>query len=199
MDILYIFKKYRLYIILLFLIIAFIFIFLNAGNFLVIDDLPKDSDVIIVLGGDTGNRAIKAVELYKEGYADKIIFSGGQLYYTLTQAQAMSDHAIILGADKKDIILEEKATSTFDNALYCKKIMLQKNYGSAIVVTSSYHTKRAKFIFEKMFQDSSIELTFCATYDPQFVPSKWWKSNKSIMHTLTEYLKFLGYALGKNV
>ena len=40
------------------------------------DNIQK-SDAIILLEGDGFNRYRKAVELYKEGYAEKIVFSGG--------------------------------------------------------------------------------------------------------------------------
>ncbi len=182
----------------LFLLALLVYAFLKAGEFLVFDQPPHKAEVILVLSGDTGYRVEKAVELYQQGYADKIIMSGGQLYYTLTQAQAMQEQAMELGVPQESIILEPLADSTYGNAVYCLQIMQEQGFKSALVVTSDYHSKRTEFIFNKAFKDSKINLTFCCADDPQFNPHKWWVSNKSIMLTLNEYIKFIGYALGKN-
>ena len=41
------------------------------------NDVLEKSDAIILLEGDGFNRYRKAVDLYKNGFSDKIIFSGG--------------------------------------------------------------------------------------------------------------------------
>ncbi len=186
-------------LILVILLLALFILVWQAGNFLVINQAPQKADVIIILGGDTGIRVEQGVELYQKGYADAIIVSGGQLYHQLTQAEAMKEHAVALGVPVKAVFMEPKAESTYDNALYSKQIMMQQNFTSAIVVTSNYHTRRSKFIFDKVFRDTNITLTYCAAPEPNFVPERWWANNKSIMFTLTEYIKFLGYAVGKNI
>ena len=44
---------------------------------LVDNDCLQKSDAIVLLEGDGLNRYQKAVDLFKRGFADKIIFSGG--------------------------------------------------------------------------------------------------------------------------
>ncbi len=191
-------KKRTILPIVLLLLVLLVYAFFNAGNFLYLDQPPKKSEVILVLGGDVGYRVEKAVELYQQGYADKIIMTGGQLYYRLTQAQAMREQALEMGVPGEAIILENLADSTYTNAVYCLQIMRKQGFKSALVVTSNYHSKRSEFLFSKIFHGSGISLTFCSADDPQFNPQKWWNSNKSIVITLNEYVKFIGYALGKN-
>ena len=55
-----------------------LFMLKEAGNFLVINDKPEKSDVVIVLSGGGIERIEKAVELYKEGFAPYIMLSNGQ-------------------------------------------------------------------------------------------------------------------------
>ena len=52
-----------------------------AGNFWVVDDAPAASDVIVVLGDDnySGDRAARAAELYKAGWAPRVVASGRYL------------------------------------------------------------------------------------------------------------------------
>jgi len=174
------------------------FLFLNAGNFLVTSDKPKNADVIVVLSGDKGTRTQYAVTLYKQGYANKIIVSGGIVYNKISMAQLMAQQAEELGVPSENIILEDQADSTFDNATFTKDILIKNDFRSAIIVTSDYHTRRSKMIFNNVFKSSNIKLTYCASEGEYFNKEKWWVSNKSTMIVINEYIKFIGYALGKN-
>ena len=53
--------------------------FLNLGKILDKSDFPKESDVIISLGGDDNHRIKKAIELYENSFSKKrlIIITGG--------------------------------------------------------------------------------------------------------------------------
>jgi uncharacterized SAM-binding protein YcdF (DUF218 family) len=178
--------------------IAFILSFLNAGKFLVIDDTIYKSDAIIVLSGDRGERIEKAAELYHKGYGKYFVISGGIVYNDVTEAQLMKEHAIKLGVPEKSIILEDRADSTYENAHFTKKIMKKYPIHTAIVVTSNYHLKRTKMIFSREFKNTNIKLYYASAKDQYFNENKWWANNKSIMITITEYIKMIGYALGKN-
>lgn len=181
------------------LIIALLVFVFFAGRLLVLDEPPRKADVIVVLGGDSGERVRQASSLYRTGYAPYMIVSGGQLYGDITQAGVMKDHAVALGVPSDKIILENHAESTYDNAAFSRRIMENHGFSSALVVSSNYHMKRVKFIFQKAFKNSGITLTYCAAREPRFNPDRWWASNKSTMFTITEYIKFAGYALDKNI
>lgn len=185
-------------IVILLVAIMLIGAFLEAGNFLVEDELPKKVDVIVVLAGDKGYRTEYGVKLFKEGYASKLIFTGGEIYKDVTAAALMKKHAVDLGVLEKDIVLEEKADSTYENAAFTKELMLKNKFNSAIIVSSNYHMKRSKMLFDRVFKDTNINLIYCASNDQYFNPNKWWASNKSVMITFNEYLKFIGYFWGKN-
>jgi len=49
-----------------------------AGSFWVVDDEPAKSDVIVILGDDnfSADRARRAAELFKLGFAPRVIASG---------------------------------------------------------------------------------------------------------------------------
>lgn len=103
-------------------------------------------------------RVGKSVELYKEGRGSKIIFTGGfTSTSSISEAQQMSEVAQALGAPQKDIILEEKATTTVSNALCVKQILEDQGFESAIIVTSPIHLRRAKYVFSKIIFDKHLE------------------------------------------
>lgn len=180
----------------LFLLIGVAFVF--AGCLLVVDEPPEKVDVIVVLAGDRGNRTQKGVELFRQGYAPQIIMSGAIVYDQTTIAELMKRHALRLGVPEQSVILEPYADSTYENAVYTKKIMHQHDFGSAIIVSSDYHMRRVKYLFTREFRGTGVRLVFCPAQDPAFNPRQWWSSNKSMMTTVSEYIKLAGYALGNN-
>lgn len=169
----------------------------QAGSFLVVNQSPKKSDAIVVLAGDKGKRMEFAAKLFEDGYANKMVISGGPIYNNVTAADLMKKHAVQLKVPEKNILLENKADSTFQNAKFTKEILEKNKLHSAIIVTSNYHMRRTKMVFDKMFGGSSITLTYCAAKDPDFTPIFWWTGNKSIMYVFTEYVKLVGYGLGR--
>ena len=176
-------KKIILYLTAL---VALLPILLFLGRpLLVVDEKPKKADVIIVLSGDSG-RLEKAAALYKEGYAS---------YVMLSRANGKGvniQKAVELGIPEDRIIPEDKATSTYTNALYSKSLMEKYDFSSAIVVSSDYHMKRTKMTFESVFKDTDIDLTYVAS---QRSENAWFLDDKNIKYTLREYIKLLGYLM----
>lgn len=170
----------------------------NAGRFLVVEEPIQKSDAIIVLSGDKGERVEKAAELYHQGYGTYFVISGGIVYNDVTAAQLMKEHALQLGIPEKMIILEDRADSTYENADFTRQIIENYPIHSAVVVSSNYHMKRVKMIFDRDFKSSKIKLYYAGAKDRYFNKGQWWSNNKSIMITITEYLKMIGYAVRKN-
>ncbi|WP_046174493.1 YdcF family protein [Domibacillus indicus] len=158
---------------------------LNAGDLLLLEERPEPSDVIVVLSPGT-ERIEAGVRLWKEHYADKIILTRANTgTFTVQKTEA-------LGVPEEDIIAEEQAHSTYTNATYTKELMKERGDQSAVIVTSDYHMRRTKFIFEKVFQGSGMSLSYFS------VPSRyeftaWWNDAESKIMLWKEYTKLAGY------
>lgn len=176
-------------------IIVALILFIGAGSFLVVNEKPIKSDVIIALGGDTNIRTDYSVRLFKEKYSNKLLFTGGIIDSNTNDIEAimMQDRALELGISKKNIILESEALNTYDNAVNCKEILKAHGYKSAIIVTSNYHMRRAELVFKKVFEDTNIKLTFCSVKDYVYNPTLWFLHWSSIKIVFSEYLKLIGY------
>lgn len=172
------------------LLINFNSILTSFGSFLIFDEQPHKADVIIVLGGGRNNdRVIHGVELYQSGYADKVLLSDGNIVSNRT----MKQKALSLGVPESAIIQEEQSTTTFENARYSLKIVQALEYKSAIVVTTSYHTRRSSIIFNQVFK--GIDVTVSATpYDPAMT-QRWWENSYSTEFVISEYLKMVWHYL----
>ncbi|WP_458411830.1 YdcF family protein [Schinkia sp. CFF1] len=170
----------------------------SMADFLIADETVKKSDVIIVLGGEIkGERTKKAVELYDQGLADTLLFSDGtDLSWRTKAVEEMTSLALELGVPPKAIMEETDSRSTYENAVYSKKLLLKNNYKSAIVVTTNWHSKRSKFIFDKVFEDTNITLTYANAPDERIDSLKdWWKDSEKQQIVLTEWAKFIVYWL----
>jgi len=156
------------------------------GNFLIKNETPQKSDVIIVLAGDSGTRIVHGCKLYQAGYAEKILLSGDNSGY-------MTKKALSLGITESSILPERQSNTTFGNAKHSLKIVQDQRYKSAIVVTTAYHTHRASMIFSQFFK--GIDLTFCAVSNDPIMTHNWWKDNYSTRVVISEYFKLVWHYL----
>lgn len=121
-------------------------------------EAPEPADVIIVLGAgvwETGaspamiGRVKQAATLYQQGFAPKLIVSGGLGEFPPTEALVMQELLMNKDVPQEDILLEERATNTHENIKYSLEIMGEKGFESAIIVTDVFHLKRAMAIARK--------------------------------------------------
>ncbi|OCT14521.1 hypothetical protein A8709_25695 [Paenibacillus pectinilyticus] len=121
--------------------------------------LPKQVDVGIVLGASLRKdlpspglqeRLDLAVDLYKQGRFKQLIVTGGLDHNgsLLTEAEGMRDYLVKQGIPRSNILVEPKATSTYENLLFSKQIMDEKGLVSSIIVTHRFHSSRSLDIAE---------------------------------------------------
>lgn len=129
------------------------------------------ADVIVaVSGGDTAARAKKAIQLYKAGYADKIIFSGAAADSTsISNAEAMRRIAEADGVPVDAIYLDESSEDTKQNAANVVNILHNVGAKNVILVSSPYHLKRVKMNFQTI--DNTISYRTIASEDQHW---DWW-------------------------
>lgn len=182
-------KSIAIALLVLFLSAILIYYYLLPGmaSFLVFKTNLQHADVIIILGGES-ERVSYGVKLYKANYSDKIIVTG-------RGAELLKKEAINQGAASKDVIPEDKATTTYENALFSKNIMLQNNFTSAIVVSSPYHMRRASWLFGRVFKNDNVTLLYSPVDNSWFKVEKWWTNGREIQVVIDEYAKFVYYTL----
>ncbi|RPF58284.1 YdcF family protein [Abyssicoccus albus] len=166
--------------------IILLLLFLDSLN-LNYSEKPKKSDVIIMLGGGGPERMEKTAELYRQGYANKVMISPVIEHETSTQSVAL---AMKLGINREDIIHERHAYNTFTNATYTLSIAQQLEYDSAIIVSSDYHMKRSKMIFDRENRNR-FDLTYVSAL-PQD-GTRWYMKKDALQNWSSELKKYWGY------
>lgn len=182
-------------IILLFLVVFCAILYLArapilrfVGEELIVEDELDKSDVIIVLSDDNfyADRATRAAELFREGKAPIIVASGRRLRPSAGIAELMEHDLIERGVPKDKIVrFAHDADSTLEEAEELARLAKIRKWHSAIVVTSNYHTRRARYIFRRVFPQG-MELRIASARDGDFDPQKWWVKRKSIKELTRE-------------
>ena len=169
-----------------------------VGRFLVVEDNPSKADAIVVLSGDGGARLEQGVELFQQGHARWLILVGGGQPGNPPAAEVMKRQAAELGVPPSEMLAVDQSTSTREDALYTRELMVRQGLKSAILVTSPYHQRRASLTFAKAFQDTGISVASYPVQDDQWHPDSWWQNRTTLRLTVVElaklaYYKLLGY------
>ena len=135
-------------------------------NYMKMNHQLKKADCIIGLGSVDTNVANIASELYLQGYADKVFFSGGlgkitNKIWNETEAEKFAKIAIKKGVPKEKIYIENESTNTGENFRFTKRMIeeLKPDIKSCIVVCKPYDEKRAYASFKKIMPEFEVIIT----------------------------------------
>ncbi len=142
----------------LLLFIPVIWFLISDAVFTVNTSALKPADLIIVFGYPVNNdgsisptqksRVEEGINLYKNGLANKILFTGGAVANHFVEAEIMKQYAQTKNVPEADILTETQSINTIQNAFYSKHIIQSLQANNLILVTSSYHTLRASYVFK---------------------------------------------------
>lgn len=181
----------------------------SLGKRLVYSQQLKQADLIFILMGSIPDRALQASDIYRQGYAEHILFANEQQFgaeklkqYGIeleTTASIIKRTLVKLGVAETHIeALPNIATSTQDEAKLLRDYIIQHpGIKNIILVSSSYHTRRASIIFTKAMAKANLNVTIMMSENPysDFKPVKWWKDRASSYMVLLEHLKLLNFYL----
>jgi len=123
-------------------------------------------DCILVLGSHDLRVAERGADLYLQGLAPIIIFSGGlgnltKDMWTETEADLFATIALDKGVPREAIFIENKSTNTGENILFTQQLLKDKNLDlqSFIVVQKPYMERRSYATFKKHWPDKKLLVT----------------------------------------
>ncbi len=156
-------------------------IFRFAAESWVVEDPLEKADVLIVLSDDNfyADRATRAAELFREGKAPLVVASGRRLRPSAGVAELMEHDLVERGVPKDKILrFAQDGESTHEEAEALAKLAKTKKWHKVIVITSNYHTRRARYIFRRVFPQD-IEIRIASARDGDFDPESWWQNRNS--------------------
>jgi uncharacterized SAM-binding protein YcdF (DUF218 family) len=159
-----------------------------AGGWWVVSDPLQHADAMIVLGDDnfSGDRAERAAELFQAGWAPQVVASGRMLRPYAGVAELIQRDLEGRGVPAAAIIpFAHHAANTRSEAQALRELVAQRHWHRVLVVTSNYHTRRAGYIFRKVFP-SNVSVLVESARDSDFDPESWWESRSGLKLFFTE-------------
>jgi uncharacterized SAM-binding protein YcdF (DUF218 family) len=161
-----------------------------------VDD-PAPADAIVLLMGGWFTRPLRAAELYRDGLAPTVLLSATEpIPYPDLCESALNRKVLIHAGVPSDriAILPRETTSTREEALQVRDYVSGRPIRRVIVVTTAFHTARARWIFRKVLRGTGVEVRTAAAEDPRFNESNWY-TNRGLLVYLQEAPKRLFYQL----
>jgi len=123
-------------------------------------------DCILVLGSHDLRVAERGAEIYLQGWASLLIFSGGlgnltRHIWKEPEADQFAEIARQKGVPDKAILIENRSTNTGENILFTQRLLEEKNLQpeSFIVVQKPYMERRSFATFKKHWPDKNLLVT----------------------------------------
>lgn len=165
-----------------------------------ISEPARRSDAIVVFAGGVGEsgragggvqeRISKALDLYRESVAPRLIISSG-FVFAQREAGQMRDIAIANGVPADAIILEERATDTYENVVFTRDILASHGWQRIALVSSPYHMRRALLTWRKAAP--TVEVVATPPETSLFYAHRRGASLEQIRGLLQEYAGIVSY------
>jgi uncharacterized SAM-binding protein YcdF (DUF218 family) len=153
-----------------------------VGGALILNDSPRASDAIIMLSDDNyrADRAAKAAELLKAGWAPRVVASGRYLRPYVSISQLEQHDLRDRGVPPSAIVLfPHQAANTREECSALSSFLASRGWKRILIVTSNYHTRRADYICSRLMP-AGTELRVIAAKDYEYTPDDWWDSRQGI-------------------
>lgn len=128
--------------------------------------IQQSADAIFTLCSFDLRVAHRAVDLFKQGRGQYLIFSGGygkrtSKLFTKPEAEVFADVALKRGVPRERIILERESTNTGENVRFTYELLQTMGLRprALILVQSPYMERRTYATFKKQWPDETVQFS----------------------------------------
>lgn len=179
-----------------------------AASFLIKEAPVDKADAIVVLGGSATykERTHEAARLLHEGRAQRILITNDNmrgpwssaeqrnLFFYERSLEELRNAAV--PAQSVDV-LQKPVAGTYEEAEVIRDYAQQQGLHSILIVTSAYHSRRALWVFSRVFRDTGIRIGLISVRPGKDSPppATWWLSGRGWKLVPTEYVKMIYYVI----
>jgi len=159
---------------------------------------PVHADAIVVLGGNDGDRALRALDLFKEGYAPQIVLTGLERGRASPPANLTwrAEYLMARGVPKSALRFEVYSENSYEEAQNILELMKKQGWRTVIAVSDPPHMRRLAWTWHRIFKSSGLSYALVSSGAQWWVPGQWWRDEHSGAFVITEYIK-IAYYLAK--
>jgi len=165
----------------------------SAAGMLMVEDELQPADAIVILGDDNfkADRATRAAELFQARWAPVVVASGRYIRSYASIADLMARDPAERGVAAEHVVpLRHTAGSTREEARAIGRLAHERRWRRLILVTSSYHSRRARYVFRDVL-GSEMDIRVAPAVDVSFDPHSWWQAREGRKLFLRESLAWL--------
>jgi uncharacterized SAM-binding protein YcdF (DUF218 family) len=174
--------------------------FWHAGSFLSAPTgIPLPADCIVALGGDSGDRIVKVLELYRHGLAPVILLTGvedspagAKTAYLTWRAE----YLVKAGVPTAALLYDVRSANSMEEAINTLALARARGWKRVMVVSDPPHMRRLSLAWSKAFRGAEPAYTLVASDPPWWRERAWWQSERAAQYIITEYIK-IGYYLAR--
>lgn len=175
----------------------------DITDFIFLEDEPEKVDAIFIPGGSYPEIAERAAGIWGKGYSPFILpsgkysvkrgyFPGVQTKTNIynkdykTEWEFLKDVLVINGVDENAILREDKATNTYENAIFSKKVTDNKklNIQKAVICCKSFHARRCLMYYQLLYQQT--QFIICPAEIRGINKENWFKTDYGINTVMGE-------------
>lgn len=187
---------------------AGVYVFFHLGTFMAREDPLAKADVIFVLAGTLVERPLEAAELYKAGYAPRIVVTRAPSEQGVFRLKELGIEIATLFDLNREVLLRldvpneallsppQVHDNTAAEARTLRQLVEQHKWRRIIVVTSKYHLRRSGLAIRRALRGTGAEVILRGSRYDESTPGEWWKRRRDIRWLASELPKLLAYALG---
>ena len=156
---------------------------------------PTPADAIVVLGGDDGDRALRALALYREGYAPTIVLTGLEHGNAAPPANITwrAEFLAARGVPRSVLRFEVVSRNSYTEATNVLALMRKQGWRNVLVVSDPPHMRRLAWTWEHIFKGSGLHYVLVPAIAPWWSAGNWWHDEQSGAFVITEYIKLAYY------
>ena len=173
-------------------------------DYLGLHQTPKKSDCIVGFGCYNEDVARRAAQLYHQGLAPLILFTGGlgrntSSMWTESEASRFARIAMAEGVPEKDILTEEKSTNSAENLIFSRRILAERGltHPRIIGVQKPYMERRLFAAFPVYWPEAEVTVTsWQQTYEQYLTGlSRWGRTEEDTIHMVVgDFQRISAYA-----
>ncbi len=158
---------------------------------------PERANAIVILGGDNGERSLRALALYGDGYAPIIVLTGLERGNAAPPARLTwrADYLAAHGVPRTALRFEVQSRNSYEEATQVLALMQKQRWQSVIVVSDPPHMRRLSWTWERVFKGSGLRYVLVPSAAEWWSPGDWWRDELSGAFVIMEYIKLAYYVV----
>lgn len=185
-----------------------VYLLVHLGQFMAAEDRLQRADVIFVLAGTLAERPLEAADLYRSGYAPRVVVTRAVTEQATFQLESRGIRIPMEHDLNRDVLLQAGVPAaalispsfihdnTAEEARTLAELTAEHRWRRVIIVTSRYHLRRSKLAIRRALRGTGTEIIMRGSrYDPS-VPDRWWTRRPDVRWLAAEVPKLVAYAIG---